>query len=387
MDGPDPFGRLWRVSRSLAVAAFVVATGPAEAQSWFDGLFQPFRAAPPAPSPRVPRYYPSYADPPMHRRAPKPRPHPVVERLPEKPERTGKEVSVPVAVLGDSLGQLLGLGLTDDMADKPQVGILRRARENTGLTRDDVFDWVKGARDLADSSQKLKAAVILVGSNDRQPLRDGDTSYEPFSPRWLDLYRARVAAVAGAFKARGIPLVWVGLPVPRSDRLAADFARLNDIYREEAGKAGATFVDVWEAFADERGQYAAVGPGLDGQVVRLRTADGVNFTRAGTLKLAHFVGGELRRDLDMANPGAPAAAVPSPTQPQTEESAPAAQTMPTAPTVPAKPVSGPIMSLTAPPAATGGLAQRDGLSAGDAPVATVLARGRAPDSRARQLSP
>ena len=317
-----------------------------------------------------------------------PRPRPAVDRMADKPpEKMSKDATFVAAVFGDSLGQLLGVGLADVFADRSDIGILRRARENTGLTRDDVFDWVKGARDLAGGPDKIKAAVVLIGSNDRQPIREGDTVYDPFTPKWSEIYRARIAAVAAAFKARGIPLIWVGLPVPRSDRLAADFARLNDFYREEAAKEGTIFIDVWEAFTDEHGQYSPVGPGTDGQVVRLRTSDGVNFTRAGTLKLAHFVEGELRRDADATTPGAvrPGPAPPDSGPPESGSPAPPVAT---APAAPAKPVAGPVLSLTGPPSAAGAaLAQRTLQPGRDAPVDTVLTQGRVPDSRSRELSP
>jgi hypothetical protein len=124
---------------------------------------------------------------------------------------------------------------------------------------------------------------------------------------------------------------------------------------------------------------------MDGQVARLRAADGVHFTRAGALKLAHFVEGDLRRDLEGATPGAPVPATPRDVAtPPAEASAP-----PPAPVAQQKPVAGPVLSLTGPPVATGGLlAQRSASKGGSAsPVDQVLAHGQAPDSRARELSP
>ena len=387
MDRRDIFalGLVRPLHRRVAALSFALglalSASPVAAQGWFDQFFQP--VPPPvqrfyAPAPR--------RDLPRPRPHPHPHPHPLVEHLVDKaPEKLGKDVTFVTAVIGDSLGQMLGLGLADTFTDRADVGVLRRARENTGLSRDDVFDWVKGTRDLLGGPEKISAAAMLVGSNDRQPIREGDTVYEPFTPHWTELYRARVAAIVSQFKARNVPLVWVGLPVVRSDRLAADFSKLNDIYREEAAKGGATFVDVWEGFADEHGQYSPVGPGTDGQVARLRSADGVHFTRAGSLKLAHFVEGDLRHDLDAATPGSPLpsgardAAIPS-------SEAPA----PVAPVAQQKPVAGPVLSLTGPPAATGGLlAQRGGVGKSGAATVTdqVLSHGEAPDTRAREIAP
>ena len=72
---------------------------------------------------------------------------------------------------------------------------------------------------------------------------------------------------------------------------------LDELYRARAEKAGIVYVDIWDGFVDENGRYAVQGPDFEGQIRRLRTGDGVNFTKAGAVKLAHYVEHELRRVL------------------------------------------------------------------------------------------
>ena len=72
---------------------------------------------------------------------------------------------------------------------------------------------------------------------------------------------------------------------------------LDELYRARAEKAGITYVDVWDGFVDDHGNYAQQGPDFQGQTRRLRTYDGVNFTNYGADKLAHYVEHELRRVL------------------------------------------------------------------------------------------
>ncbi|MEA2951025.1 MAG: uncharacterized protein QOJ96_545, partial [Alphaproteobacteria bacterium] len=45
----------------------------------------------------------------------------------------------------------------------------------------------------------------------------------------------------------------------------------------------------------ESGKFAPQGPDVEGQIRRLRTGDGVHFTKAGARKLAHYVEREIRR--------------------------------------------------------------------------------------------
>ena len=125
-------------------------------------------------------------------------------------------------------------------------------------------------------------------ANDRQPIREGDETADPLTDRWRALYRTRVEALAKVFTDRKIPLIWVGLPPVQSESLSRDLASLNDIVRDTVTKAGGTYVDIWPGFVDDRDRYAASGPDPEGQIAKLRTADGVHFTKAGDRKLAHF---------------------------------------------------------------------------------------------------
>ena len=79
--------------------------------------------------------------------------------LPAKPA----EPNFFVAVLGDNIGQLLGQGLSESFTDKPEISVLRRARENTGLVREDYYDWLKASRELLSGPQKISAAVMMIG--------------------------------------------------------------------------------------------------------------------------------------------------------------------------------------------------------------------------------
>jgi len=313
-----------------------------------------------------------------------------------------------IAVLGDSLGVMLGQGLTEAYGDRPDISILRKARENTGLVRNDYFDWVKGARDLLEANDKISAAVILMGSNDRQQLRDETGAFDLRTPRWKQIYGDRVEAIGQAFKARGIPLIWVGLPVMKSERFSSDMERLNEVIRERAGNAGATYVDVWDAFLDDRGQFATYGPDVNGQFQKLRAADGVHFTRPGARKAAHFVETEINRLVDAAHPKVdptvvtvdprvtveppPLAAAPVvPAEPAKVVVVPLVTLPALAPTpdvvIPVRPVAGPVAPLTGPVNAKGGeLATTRARRAADASEAEALldralVQGRPQDPR------
>jgi len=200
-----------------------------------------------------------------------------------------------VTVLGDAFSQPLAAGLDQSFAGDPKIAVLRRGNDNSGLVRSDYYDWMKAAREIAEDPKKPDMAVIMIGGNDRQALTADTGAQEPLSPRWRELYGSRVEGLIQIFKDKNIPVVWVGLPVMQPSGYSAAIAQINEIFRSSAAKAGVPFIDLWDKFTDEHGQYSAFGPDENGQIVKLRSADGIHFTEAGARKLALFVEGEIKR--------------------------------------------------------------------------------------------
>ncbi len=226
-----------------------------------------------------------------------------------------------VIVLGDAFSQLLAAGLDQSFANDPKIAVLRRGNDNSGLVRSDYYDWMKAAREIADDPKKPDMAVIMIGGNDRQALTADTGAQEPLSPKWREIYGSRVEGLIQLFKEKNVPVVWVGLPVMQPTAYSAVIAQINEIFRSSAAKAGVPFIDLWDKFTDEHGQYSAFGPDENGQIVKLRSADGIHFTDAGARKLALFVEGEIKRlyeEREAHNPesakAAPEAPAPAPPQ-------------------------------------------------------------------------
>ena len=379
--------RFLRACLALVLAMLLIgATGapPAQAQDdvadFFSSLFGGHRAAPPRPKPHRPAH----------------RPKPVRERAgpatsysaPAGPAIARPAPSFFVAVIGDSEAGLLAQGLAEAFAGDPRVAIVNKTHEDTGLVRDDFYDWPKEAAKLLEGPRRFDMAVIQIGINDNQKLRI-EGGVEPLSQPFNEIYAKRVEEVASVFRDKNIPLVWVGLPIMRSDALSAAALVFNDIDRQYAGALGARYVDLWEAFSDVNSTYKASGPDIDGDIVRLRAADGIHFNKSGARKAAHFVEPEIRRGLEAAlhppqetPPAAPDAAPAEPapgaeSAPQSPASPPPVEA---AAPPPPKPLAGKIEPLTEPAVSPGGtLATLPPPAA--APVAAPPPPGRADDFR------
>ncbi len=207
-----------------------------------------------------------------------------------------------VAVLGDGFGEALAEGLKLNFVNQPAVAILQKTHAPFGLSQDAMFEWTIAAQNMFAGPDHVDAAVIMLGANDMVPLKENRTTIDPQAPRWKQLYGDRVETLAALFRAKNIPLTWVGLPIVQDAALSAEFVVLNEIIRDRAVKAGASYVDSWEAFVDEGGKYDQVGPDLNGRIAKLRTADGIDFTQAGARKLASFVETNIRQGRDKAKP-------------------------------------------------------------------------------------
>jgi uncharacterized protein len=190
--------------------------------------------------------------------------------------------------------------------------------------------------------------------------------YEFREERWVELYTRKIDEMIGVLKSKGVPVLWVGLPALRGAKPTADMLFLDSLYREAAGKAGITYVDVWDGFVDEAGRFLQQGPDYQGQTRRLRSYDGVYFTQPGARKLAHYVEREITRLL-----AARSAPIALPTEPAT----PGANALPGQPAP--RPLAGPILPLVASSVGTdqllGGPGSRP--AAVDALAARTLVKG------------
>ncbi|MFC6788231.1 DUF459 domain-containing protein [Methylobacterium komagatae] len=329
-------------------------------------------------------------------------------RAPQPPKAVAAkpDPSVQIAVFGDSLADHLAKGLDDAFEDNADVAVMDRSKGDSGLVRKDVVDWPKVADDYLQANPKVRYGLVMVGANDRQVIRDGDATIEPLTDRWKELYRARVEAMVKPFTDRKIPLIWVGLPPMQNPSLMRDLASINDLVREAVTKAGATYVDIWPGFVDDRDRYASSGPDPEGQIAKLRTSDGVHFTKAGDRKLAHFADIELKRLMGTAAPalseqpptaavtpgapaGVPAASLDGGEAPPSDTAAidrqitamlPSLPEPAGIPALPVKPVAGPVVPLSRNETSPGGALMTgrplDGDSTGT--VERTLLRGNAP---------
>jgi hypothetical protein len=347
------------------IAACAVAAAPADAQSpapsdakmrvaqgFFERLFGPLPGGRPMFAPEPQRPVDSSRAPP-----------------PRKPETPPTST---VMVIGDSLADWLAYGLEEALVDTPEIGVVRKTRIGSGLIRYDPRneqqEWAPAIREML-AAEKPQYVVMMVGLHDRQSIRvrEGQARraapqaerpqdqeaepenaeqanqesqrartpgvYEFQSERWEEIYIRRIDDAIAALKSRNVPVFWVGLPSLRGTKATAEATYLNELFRTRAERAGIVYVDIWDGFVDEQNRFTLQGPDYEGQNRRLRSSDGLHFTRPGARKLAHFLEREINRV-------APLQAAPV-ALPEPQQQAPSVR--PGGPT--ARPLSGPAVPL------------------------------------------
>ncbi|HEU5016915.1 MAG TPA: DUF459 domain-containing protein [Pseudolabrys sp.] len=377
---------------SLLVLAVSVPS-PAQAQWWGDRPPGFIRRAPPPRDGggffenlfgggRDDRDWRREPAPRRYRARPEPQRQVDYSHAPAPSKEAKPEPGVPVTsivVMGDGMADWLAYGLEDAFSDTPNVEIVRKAKQYSGLIHYQAhsdLDWWHVAREIL-AKQKPNYVVMMLGIHDRQSISERDLAKEaekqeaekkaaaqpnadagkdaagkdsaaeetakrqlktaigPLEFRtdqWAKAYSHRIDETIAALKSKGVPVFWVGLPSIRGTKSTADALYLNELYRARAERDGAVYIDVWDGFVDDSGKYTSYGPDYEGQMRRLRTPDGVFFTKYGARKLAHYVEREIRRYMNnravVALPTGPVAPVPGNGSPA------------------ARPLAGPVVPLT-----------------------------------------
>jgi len=206
---------------------------------------------------------------------------------------------VTILVIGDSVAQQVGHGLTHLLGDDPRFAVINRGRASTGLVRDDFYDW-PAHLDTLLAQRRPDVAVVAIGMNDRQPITAGGAYYERFSDAWRDRYGARAAALMERLTGAGVPVLWLGMPIARSARFSEGMRVINAVFEQTAARyPDVTYVPTWDLTTDEAGRFTPYARDAGGRLRSIRTDDGMHFTVYGSMMIAGHVMDIMGRVADL----------------------------------------------------------------------------------------
>ena len=213
---------------------------------------------------------------------------------------------IRIAFVGDSIAdgywEGVNVAVGRDACLKQELDVGRFARNSTGLTRPDRFDWAAELGRIADS-YKPHLFVMSLGLNDRQSVVERGLVTMDDSPAYADKYKQRVTAVLKAAVEANSGLLWIGLPAMRASASDQDAREKNRLFAEaiEAfADPAIRFIEPWKLVSAGDDSFASYALDPGGRLVQIRTSDGEHFTVAGEVMTAAYL---LPRILATVAPG------------------------------------------------------------------------------------
>ncbi|MBU0716450.1 MAG: DUF459 domain-containing protein [Verrucomicrobia bacterium] len=193
-------------------------------------------------------------------------------------------------ILGDSVMKTVSVSLERDLAQSTEFRPVSYASIGSGLCRLDLLDWHVKIKVLAET-EKPTAAVILIGSNDNQPMQTEKGILQPGSDEWQAEYAHRVGKCMDIMIAGGIKnIIWVALPDMREPDRQEHVLIINKIFSKEAASRPAVVIlDTQKIFSREPGKFTSYIVEPDGNLLYVRIQDGVHFNREGANILAAII--------------------------------------------------------------------------------------------------
>jgi lysophospholipase L1-like esterase len=203
-----------------------------------------------------------------------------------------------IVVVGDSLAVGLSRALSASVAPA-RVRVVNQGRLASGLARPDAFDWPAEVEKIGRAFRP-HVVVVMLGSNDSQPIGLPRGVVPMFTREWVEEYRRQIARLISAAARNEALVVWAGLPPMRDGSRNGWARRLNEHFElVTADRRGVEFIDTWEAFAGRGDPYRAYLRDGRGRTQLVRAGDGVHLSSIGYRMLATLVVQQMREDWDL----------------------------------------------------------------------------------------
>lgn len=202
---------------------------------------------------------------------------------------------IRIAFVGDSTADGLWGGMTSlgvhNACVKTSFDLGRFAKNSTGLTRPDRFDWVTEVRRVGDSFRP-QLFMVSLGLNDRQSVVEQGHITMENSEAYPAKYKERITGMLAGAAVSKPRLLWVGLPAMRGAAADKDAREKNRLFSEaiaEFGRSGFKYVKPWHLGSADDDKFQSYGPDANGRMVQIRASDGEHFTPAGDLLVATYL--------------------------------------------------------------------------------------------------
>lgn len=210
--------------------------------------------------------------------------------LPQLPKELVVMAGDKLFFVGDSLMQGVAPRVRQALYKSENIDGVDLSKQSTGLAYPKFYNWPEVVATTLRQYADIQAIVVYMGANDPWDFPvPGRKQYLRFkSAEWERAYRERVQKIILSAYQHQLPVIWLGAPCMRKDKLHKDMVYLNTIYASEMAKFNGTYLPTSDLLGCSDDGYSAYVETDEGNL-KVRTNDGIHFTPTGQRRIAERV--------------------------------------------------------------------------------------------------
>lgn len=196
--------------------------------------------------------------------------------------------------VGDSLMQGVAPRVRQSLYKSENIDGVDLSKQSTGLAYPKFYNWPQVVEETLNQDSAIKVVVVYMGANDPWDFPvPGRKQYLRFKKAdWERAYRERVQKIILSAYQHQLPVIWLGAPCMRKEKLHQDMVYLNTIYQSEMKKFNGTYIPTSDLLGCSDEEYNAYVETDEGSR-KVRTNDGIHFTPTGQRRIAERIIAEL----------------------------------------------------------------------------------------------
>ncbi|PNK60048.1 DUF459 domain-containing protein [Psychrobacter sp. FDAARGOS_221] len=214
-----------------------------------------------------------------------------------------KEVTIrpdqKVFFAGDSMMEGVAPWAMRELQSRYQIASIDLSKQNTGLSYSTFFDWPATIEQTILENPDIGVLAVFLGANDPwavpDPNNPGGKYIDFATPRWNELYSEKINRIMQAAERNQTQVIWMTPPLMKSEKLKQQMITLSALHKETIPNTKALILDSRPLLLDNPESETYTDSILiDGNKVKVRTADGIHFTSAGQQHLAEAIVSHIR---------------------------------------------------------------------------------------------
>ena len=223
--------------------------------------------------------------------------------LPQLPSDVIVTAGDKLFFVGDSLMQGVAPRVRQSLHKSENIDGVDLSKQSTGLAYPKFYNWPQVVEETLSKDKDIKAVVVYMGANDPWDFPvPGRKQYLRFkSTDWERVYRERIQKILLSAHQYDLPVIWLGAPCMRKDKLHQSMVYLNTIYQSEMDKFNGHYIPTNDILGCSDEEYSAYVETEEGSR-KVRTNDGIHFTVTGQRRIAERIIAELiieREDIEV----------------------------------------------------------------------------------------